>query len=222
MIYFYFTFLCKIWAWKWPYGMTLTFNRKTFPNGLFVCEGLWNFHFSMAAIWRPFRICIIHEVQKVLVLRPKLPTALTVPTRDVVCAMCTFGLNVCICNNIELISHYNHIIKMYDKLLTCDTPIARPNMVIVRLWVWNQFSIFVKQPWNIQSMKLAIKRVNPLTAKLFNLNFHPLEAVSRWRDPQLQVSENYYSDKIEVNSFQILLVDVTIIINIFKMWYLMY
>ena len=33
--------------------------------------------------------------------------------------------------------------------------------------------------------------VNPLTAKLFNLNFHPLEVVSRWRDPQLQVSENY-------------------------------
>ena len=29
------------------------------------------------------------------------------------------------------------------------------------------------------------------TAKLFNLNFHPLEVVSRWRDPQLQVSENY-------------------------------
>ena len=33
--------------------------------------------------------------------------------------------------------------------------------------------------------------LNPLTAKLFNLNFHPLEAVSRWRDPQLQVSEKY-------------------------------
>ena len=32
---------------------------------------------------------------------------------------------------------------------------------------------------------------NPSTAKLFNLNFHPLEVVSRWRDPQLQVSENY-------------------------------
>ena len=35
--------------------------------------------------------------------------------------------------------------------------------------------------------------LNPLTlnAKLFNWNFHPLEIVSRWRDPQLQVSENY-------------------------------
>ena len=33
--------------------------------------------------------------------------------------------------------------------------------------------------------------LNRLTAKLFNLNFHPLEVVSRRRDPQLQVSENY-------------------------------
>ena len=31
----------------------------------------------------------------------------------------------------------------------------------------------------------------PITTKLFYLNFHPLEVVSRWRDPQLQVSENY-------------------------------
>ena len=34
-------------------------------------------------------------------------------------------------------------------------------------------------------------QVNPLTAKLCNLNFHPLEVVSRWRDQQLHVSENY-------------------------------
>ena len=33
--------------------------------------------------------------------------------------------------------------------------------------------------------------LNPLTAQIFNWNFHPLEVVSRWRDPQLQVSENY-------------------------------
>ena len=37
----------------------------------------------------------------------------------------------------------------------------------------------------------SVVRVNPLTAKVFNLNFHPLEVVFRWRDPQLQVSENY-------------------------------
>ena len=28
-------------------------------------------------------------------------------------------------------------------------------------------------------------RINPLSAKLDNLNFHPLQAVSRYRDPQL-------------------------------------
>ena len=29
------------------------------------------------------------------------------------------------------------------------------------------------------------------SATLYNLNFHPLEVVSRYRDPQLQVGENY-------------------------------
>ena len=36
-----------------------------------------------------------------------------------------------------------------------------------------------------------VHNINTLTAKLFNLNFHPLEVVSRSRDPQLHVSENY-------------------------------
>ena len=44
------------------------------------------------------------------------------------------------------------------------------------------------------------KCFNPLPAKLFNLNFHTLEVVSRWRDPQLQVSENY-SDLLVVVTF---------------------
>ena len=44
--------------------------------------------------------------------------------------------------------------------------------------------------------------INPLTGKLFNLNFHPLEVVSsEWK--------LFGFDKIEVNSFQILLIDVT-------------
>ena len=38
---------------------------------------------------------------------------------------------------------------------------------------------------------VTLNMLNPLTAKLINLNFHPPEVVSRWRDPQLQVSENY-------------------------------
>ena len=32
---------------------------------------------------------------------------------------------------------------------------------------------------------------NPFPAELSNLNFHPLEVASRYRDPQLQVGENY-------------------------------
>ena len=36
-----------------------------------------------------------------------------------------------------------------------------------------------------------LKWFNLLTAKLFNLNFYPPEIVSRCRDPQFQVSENY-------------------------------
>ena len=44
-------------------------------------------------------------------------------------------------------------------------------------------------PMRIKILEFSRDFLNPLTAKLFNLNFHPLEVVSR--DPQLQVSENY-------------------------------
>ena len=40
--------------------------------------------------------------------------------------------------------------------------------------------------------QIIIRLFNPLSAKLFDLNFHPLEIVSRWRDSQLQVSEIFY------------------------------
>ena len=33
--------------------------------------------------------------------------------------------------------------------------------------------------------------INPHSAKVIYLNFHPLEVVSRYRDPQLEVVENY-------------------------------
>ena len=54
---------------------------------------------------------------------------------------------------------------------------------------------------------------NPLTAKFLSLNFHPLEVVSCWRDTQSSAIHNFKwvfrFYKIEVNSSQILLVDVT-------------
>ena len=37
---------------------------------------------------------------------------------------------------------------------------------------------------------LFLKYITPLTAKVSDWNFHSLEVVPRWRDPQLQVSEN--------------------------------
>ena len=39
--------------------------------------------------------------------------------------------------------------------------------------------------------KLRLERVNSYPAKLIYLNFHPLQVVSRYRDPQLQMGENY-------------------------------
>ena len=43
-------------------------------------------------------------------------------------------------------------------------------------------------------IELCVNNLNLLNlkrAELNNLNFYPLEVVSRYRDPQLQVSENY-------------------------------
>ena len=81
------------------------------------------------------------------------------------------------------------------------------------LWFWSDYS---KTPFIyfhfmlysvtfIPSKRIVLDKtfnfhyINPLTAKLFNLNFHPLEVVSRWRDTQLQVSENY-SDLTKLRS----------------------
>ena len=36
---------------------------------------------------------------------------------------------------------------------------------------------------------------NPETANLRKINFHPLEVVSRYRDPQREVDENYITEK---------------------------
>ena len=73
-----------------------------------------------------------------------------------------------------------------------------------------------KKP-NLHTM--LVQPLNPLTAKLFNLNFHPLEVVSRWRDPQLQVSENY-SDLTKWRStvFKYCWLMSHFIFNMFKRW----
>ena len=69
-------------------------------------------------------------------------------------------------------------------------------------------------------------RINPSAAKLFDWNFHPLEVVSRWRDPQLQVGENYFIwQKIlffKLTIFKSCWLMSRFILNMFERpWYLM-
>ena len=40
-------------------------------------------------------------------------------------------------------------------------------------------------------VKVADTTVQPVKRFIKNLNFHPLEVVCRYRDPQLQVGQNY-------------------------------
>ena len=42
-----------------------------------------------------------------------------------------------------------------------------------------------------ENTAVGLESVNAYPAKLIYLNFYPLEVVSRYRDPQLQVAENY-------------------------------
>ena len=86
-------------------------------------------------------------------------------------------------------------------------------------WIEQKVAVFLYM-YTTKTLKDVL--FNPFTAKLFNLNFHPHEVVSRWRDPQLQVSENY-SDLTKWRStiFKSCWLMANIIFNIFKMWYLM-
>ena len=43
----------------------------------------------------------------------------------------------------------------------------------------------------LKSRNHFVGSLTPFSAELINLNFQPLEVVSRYRDPQFQVAENY-------------------------------
>ena len=114
----------------------------------------------------------------------------------------------------------------WDKLL-CKAKgqhIAVTFTLITECFEWDAPPVFLNHFWNTQCNVNQNKCMcfNPLTAKLFNLNFHPLEVVSRWRDPQLQVSENY-SDLTKWRStvFKYCWLISHFIFNMFKRWYLM-
>ena len=57
--------------------------------------------------------------------------------------------------------------------------------------IYEHYALSTLSTCTSRSQHVLRKQLHPSTAKLFNLNFHPLEVASRWRDPQLQVSENY-------------------------------
>ena len=77
--------------------------------------------------------------------------------------------------SIWLVDMVNHVVLVYMKI---DI-------------IYEHYALLTLSTCTSRSLHVLRKQFNPSTAKLFNLNFHPLEVVSRWRDPQLQVSENY-------------------------------
>ena len=67
--------------------------------------------------------------------------------------------------------------------------VARHNLKRLKIQIYYLSRIKVTNGlWSNSSWLNA--EVNPLIAKLFDCNFHSLKVLSRWRDPQLQVSEN--------------------------------
>ena len=89
-----------------------------------------------------------------------------------------------------------------------------------KIYLLNWFILLAEHlPQTLLFSSVIYFKPNPLTAKLFNLNFHPLEVVSRWRDPQLQVSENYL-DLTKWRSTLFKSCWLIFIFNMFKRWYL--
>ena len=75
-------------------------------------------------------------------------------------------------------------------------PVCQSPLTIPRMLSWTSLACKGAEMTNtftiyILGFTIYSNCFNPLAAKVFNLNFYPLEVVFRWRDPQLQVSENY-------------------------------
>ena len=58
----------------------------------------------------------------------------------------------------------------------------------VEIFAWN---VLDKLMFLSSSINIQYDCVNHLGTNLKDLNFHPLQIVSRYRDPQFQVGENY-------------------------------
>ena len=125
--------------------------------------------------------------------------------------------------------HFIHsLLNKYQRWLQPQKNKTRPASVLCAFPVVNNtFGTYKIRSHNESdcvsfSFSFANLSINPLPAKLFNLNFHPLQVVTRWRDPQLQVSENY-SDLTKWKStvFKYCWLMSPFIFNMFKRWYLM-
>ena len=84
----------------------------------------------------------------------------------------------------------------------CHTPPPPPLPLIWRLRRLTSCTRMHQgcHPYITQWMNRCVSHINPYSTKSDNLNFHRLEVVSRYRDPQLQVGENYsYLFKLRPN-----------------------
>ena len=135
---------------------------------------------------------------------------------------CPFSLNYLSLPIISPVHNRNTLMKnehtkmnFTQKMYTTNIQIKKFRLNLNRVG-FNQFAVWL-------SSKKVSSRVNPLPAELFNLNFHQLEVVSRWRDLQLQLSENY-SDLTKWRStvFKYCWLMSYCIFNMSKRWYLMF
>ena len=103
--------------------------------------------------------------------------------------------------------------RFHPMLIQCWSNISHGEPTLIQHWV----------DMSLGEHRLDVLTHNPLPAKLFNLNFHPLEVVCRWRDSQLQVSENYSNlTKSRSTVFKYCWLMSLFIFNMFKRWYLMW
>ena len=115
------------------------------------------------------------------------------------------------------------VIKKHVLLVCCWNTVLYNAMQIIVHVIFYEYNIptLLSTVCILHRKLYDLYQFNPFTAKLFNLNFLPLEVVSRWRDPQLQVSENY-SDLTKWRStvFKYCGFMSHFIFNMFKRWYL--
>ena len=90
---------------------------------------------------------------------------------------------------VLIICYLPEIMVRYTKsavvTVTCNVlPFSRINQSTNKYWNNPQY-VLISFASQINCLLICLVCVNPLTAMLLNLNFQPLEVVSRYRDPQL-------------------------------------